>query len=753
MDQGGGQTGQSRQETHELLGYCLPASSAGSLSIEDLESHGMRSSPPPHALFAIVTVLMLAGNGLCQAPFPSALPSEVGVQDEALELLGWHIQSLIADDEAVGGELHVIKQGQTIFHQAFGWADRQEQRRLEKDSIYCVRSMTKPVVGTAVQMLLDAGELSLEQVVAETLSSFARPETKQITVEQLLTHTSGLPFSTIGKPLSAYSSILEVAEEAAQTRLLFEPGTDFQYSDAGSDTLGAVVAVSTGLPPEQFIEQRILQPLAMKNSFTKLPDDALIRERIPSAYSGGTGNWQRHWHRDADPIFPIFLTSQSLYCTTSDYARFLQLWLDAGARDGRQLLTRAAIERGLRPGQRIDDFPVGFSGLQLTYGQQWMVYVDENSQPIVFGHNGSDGTHAWAWPAADLIVLFFTQTRGTRAGIELESTLERLLIQQDVDGYRADALARQQARSEWGRYAGLYWDQDQQTACYAIRLVGSQLILERPGRLRAAVKPQAEAGKFLVGGRLELEFENGDPAPAVRMDSGARSERQVRHQVAANLPSVDELNAKVRAAYGMQHLEENSVIKLSGTIKMGPLGLSSPFEQWFDARNMRSDIKGWTSSTSVIVRGTQVAVSSNGGKSFELQSGVVREQEVLAHPAVHYSDWGGAQTRMEVLKQVEVDGQQLILVRAEVNDLPGWTIFVDADSGHITAEHSLQYLPGAGYIGVETNYSDFREVAGLILPFRTESKFANPLLGRVIIQFDAFEVGLQAGDRFEIPEH
>ena len=233
------------------------------------------------------------------------------MKDEALELLGKHLESLVQNDEIVGGELHVIKEGKTILHQAFGWADRQEQRQLQLNSIYCVRSMTKPLVGTAIQMLIDEGKLSLGQSVAEILPSFDRPETKHITIRHLLGHSSGLPFSTIQRPLREYASINDVASEASQAKLEFEPGTSFQYSDAGSDVLGAVVATITELSPEEFIQQRILTPLVMQDSFTELPSDDLAKSRIPSAYSGGTGDWERHWHRDDEPIFPIFLTRRA----------------------------------------------------------------------------------------------------------------------------------------------------------------------------------------------------------------------------------------------------------------------------------------------------------------------------------------------------------------------------------------------------------------------------------------------------------
>lgn len=675
-------------------------------------------------------------------------PQPGGTQSEALELLRQHMQELVEQREVVGCELHVIQAGETLLHEAFGWADLQEQRPLEVNSIFCVRSMTKPLVGTAIQMLIEDGQLSIEQKVAEILPEFDIPDKRSITVEQLLTHSSGLPFSTIQRPLGEYATIRDVAAEAAKATLVFPPGTGFQYSDAGSDTLGAVVAVVTGESPEVFLERKILEPLQLVDTFTLLGDQESLRMRIPSAYSGGAGNWQRHWHYRDAPIFPLFLTSQSLYSTTTDYARFLQLWMESGSYQGKQLLPPAAVARGTKPGRKIDNYRTGFEGLELNYGQQWMIYSD-GDQPVVFGHNGSDGTHAWSWPDRDLTVLFFTQSRGTTAGIELEAILDRLLIQQDVAGYRADALARRQARASLGRYEGLYWDQDAETAYYLLYLQDEQLVFERPGRIRAVAKPQAEANQFLVAGSVQLAFEEGDPAPAVVITSGKRTERQVRHVNDPTLPPANEIRTQVAEAHGIRKLSEAGIVKLSGTVKMGPLGFTSKIQQWFDSQRLRTEIHGWASSTAIVIRGDQVGVSQNGA-AFELQTGAVRAQEILGHPSIHYGEWSNAFPNVEVLKRYFENQQELLLLRAEPADLPGLSMIVDAESGLIVAEQSLQFVPGAGFIGAETSYADFRDVAGMQLPFRVESKFMNPLIGSVVIQFDEVEVGVEDTSLFEL---
>jgi len=124
-------------------------------------------------------------------PFPPSTAAEVGISGDAIEVLGEHVSKLIEKEAVVGAELHIIKNRRTVFHRAYGWADRDNKRPLKKDAIYCVRSMTKPFVGTAIQMLIDDGKLSLDQRVSEILASrplrlcaFALKQSRQSHVER-----------------------------------------------------------------------------------------------------------------------------------------------------------------------------------------------------------------------------------------------------------------------------------------------------------------------------------------------------------------------------------------------------------------------------------------------------------------------------------------------------------------------------------------------------------------------------------------
>ena len=683
------------------------------------------------------TIAASAAEPSEDAPFAAIDPLRVGLDPAALDQLAGHVQQLVEDDQIVGAELHVIQSRRTVLHRAFGHADRDEERPMTVDSIHCVRSMTKPLAGTAIQMLIDEGRLALDAKISDFVPSFDTPKLRDVTVEILLTHTSGLPFSTIRRPLADYRDLADVAREAAEHGPTFRPGAGFQYSDAGTDTLGAVIEQVTDMTAGEFLRERILTPLGMNDSIVRLDEDDPRATRIPSAYSGGAGQWSRHWHPRRDPpIFPLFLPSQSLYATTTDYARFLALWMDRGEHAGQRLLTEAAVDRAFIPGEWIEEYPVGFPGVELTYGHQWMLYHSESEStlaPIAFGHNGSDGTHAWAWPERDLMVLFFTQSRGTDAGLKLERELHTLLIEQDVAAYVERREAEAAAAEALGLYAGLYWDQDVARAYYVITPSSGQLIVERPGSQRSTVKPSGEPGVF---GSLRFELPDEGPASAVFMSFRGRIERQVRHQPDETLPSADEVEAMVRRAHGMDRIADVGAIlragEITGTTK-GTIELS------FDASRLRATVGGAIKQEQVL-DGDRALTGALGSRPRE-ETGVMREQMLCDHPAVAYGGWSRRYDHIEVLKRIESDGRAALLVRTVPKEGPGSTKIVDEDSGLLLGEDKLEFLPGIGYVGLRSSYEDFRDVGGVRLPFRIVSRYANPMLGAVTIEFERGELG------------
>lgn len=382
--------------------------------------------------------LLLAAQDVGNDPFPRSNAAAEGLSAEALDRLVATIRAWCEEDRVVGAELLVIKNRRTVLHTAQGWRDREAGLAMETQTIFNLRSMTKPLVGAAAQIWIDEGELSLEDRVADFFPEFDHGAAAEITIGQLLTHQSGLPLSVLVTGTRDYPDLRAQVAEVGRRGPEFPPGQKFWYSDAGSDTLAAIVAERSGETVDVFLRDRLLVPLGMLDTYTPTTEDDPRATRIASIYIGGPGSWARYWAPGGEPFYPFAWGSQSLYGTPRDYARFLALWLDAGRSSaGNTILSEEAVRRTLTKAVPMSSLgsdapmPTGFPGMRVYYGQMAVLYVDDQapSAPVrVFGHSGSDGTWAWAWPDEDLMVLYFTQSRGQATGLRVESLVDRWLV-------------------------------------------------------------------------------------------------------------------------------------------------------------------------------------------------------------------------------------------------------------------------------------------------------------------------------------
>jgi CubicO group peptidase (beta-lactamase class C family) len=369
--------------------------------------------------------------------FPVATPESQGVSAAALRQLADEVDGYVKAGTIVGGELLVIKNRKTILNEVFGNRDREDKLPMERGTIFNIRSMTKPLTGVAVQMLVDEGKLRLDDPVSKYLPGFDNDKSRAITLEQVLQHRSGLPLTILIKT-DAYKDLQAQAKAIGEKGPQFKPGEKFWYSDAGSDAAAAVVEHVSGMTIDRFVTERILEPLGMADSFYPSKADDPRKKRLASLYVGTPGKWTRHWKPGDGPMYPFAWGSQTLYSTPADYARFLALWMDGGTVGNKRLLSKEAMARILTPASSMsilgsdEPYPSGFFGLKLYYGQMSMLYGAGESptkaKVMAIGHGGSDGTGAWAFPAENLIVCYFTQSRGQATTIRLETTIQEALL-------------------------------------------------------------------------------------------------------------------------------------------------------------------------------------------------------------------------------------------------------------------------------------------------------------------------------------
>ncbi len=343
------------------------------------------------------------------APFPYVHAEDAGVSADALWMFKERLYSRMVARRVIGAEVLVLVDGQVVLHQAMGWADRDELVPMERNSIFRLASMTKPVVGTTALMLAEEGRISLDEPVATYFEAFRAGASREITVRHLITHRSG--FVQGGEPAGyrEQGSLAEAVALAAEQGPTFEPGTRFIYSNLNSDALGAVVESVTGVPVAEFMRERILQPLGMSDTHTSFSPSVEWASRVPSSYrSWGGTSWERWWNPARPHEAGWFSPAGDLFGSAYDYAHFLQAWLDRGSVAGDQWLEEETVEEALADPVAADSLPAR----SRWYAMHWEIYAAPGSPGGLpaFGHRGATGTLGMAIPARNAIVIYLTNS-------------------------------------------------------------------------------------------------------------------------------------------------------------------------------------------------------------------------------------------------------------------------------------------------------------------------------------------------------
>lgn len=469
---------------------------------------------------AVTLFFILQANSVAQQK--TAAPE---ITRENLEKLDHTVEEFIEKDLAVGAELLVIQDGKTLLHESYGYSDKEDEEKWANDTVCNIRSMTKSITSAAAQILIDQGKLELDVPVAQYLEGFDNPKSKSITVRQVLTHRSGLPLTNLLSPFQ-FESLEEQVAASGENGPIHEPGSKFWYSDAGTDVVGQLVEKVSGEKLDQFVTREILVPLEMTNTFYCFDLEDERWESVASLYLGSPNNWNRFWKPGERLFYPFAWGSQTIYSTASDYARFLAMIMNRGKVGDRQLLSEAAIDRMLEPVSEMKmmgsdaSFPTSFRNMRPYYGQMMVSYRDYRAEdpssvaPLAFGHSGSDGTISWAWPDRNLVVVYFTQSRGGRTPLTIEKSIDQLLV------HGGEPVAVEEAPDEYKPLVGTYvanfanFDNEEFTVEYS----SGKLILDVPSQMRfELLKPDSEGlYPFAVApDRVKLLFERNDDGEVI----------------------------------------------------------------------------------------------------------------------------------------------------------------------------------------------------------------------------------------------
>ncbi|MHC4405338.1 MAG: serine hydrolase domain-containing protein [Planctomycetota bacterium] len=342
----------------------------------------------------------------------------------------------------------VVHDEEVAYFEAFGHSDVEASRRMEKDTIFRIASMTKPITSVAAMMLIEEERLHLSDPIAKYIPAFDRPVVvrgkgnvpvparTEITVQHLLTHTSGLTYGVYGQePLDSLYQEARISIGVVETEgtigdmagrlgvlpLLFSPGDAWQYGTS-TDVLGRVIEVASGMSLDDFFRTRIFDPLGMRDTHFFLPHHKVPRlarlYRSDASLSRLTrvpDGPQRIGKLDYSATYPCegprtyFAGGAGLVSTASDYARFLRMLLDGGEFEGSRLLKRTTVKAMTR--NQIGELkPFGLSSHKFGFGFLLVSEKADNGASVgTYYYSGGFNTYFWVDPTKRIVGVILVQ--------------------------------------------------------------------------------------------------------------------------------------------------------------------------------------------------------------------------------------------------------------------------------------------------------------------------------------------------------
>ena len=409
------------------------------------------------ALVAVAFTWPVAGAGT------AVRPEDVGLSSERLQRVNELVKRHLDAGTFSGAVTLAARYGKVAHLQAHGVMDLESKKPMATDGLFRIMSMTKPVVGVAILMLMEEGKVRLTDPASKFIPElkglkvamaqpaaaaapaggtpdaprfYTVPADHDITIRELLTHTSGLvsgPMSSGANravALTGKESLADYLPRLAKTPLEFQPGTRWAYSaQAGFDVLTRIVEIASGQPADRFLKTRLFDPLGMKDTFfypaegnprmvtlyRRTPEGTLARQATPGFMNG-----------------VYFSGGGGLFSTAEDYFQFAQMLLNGGQLNGKRLLGErtVALMRSVYAPDTLPGRPAGEGyGLSVRVVNSAVrrnTFLSDGS----FGWSGAFGTHFWVDPQEKLVGVVMTQTPNN----EFRSDYENAVMQAIVGG-------------------------------------------------------------------------------------------------------------------------------------------------------------------------------------------------------------------------------------------------------------------------------------------------------------------------------
>jgi CubicO group peptidase (beta-lactamase class C family) len=415
------------------------------------ERNTMRLKRIAALIVAVTTVFpaaLLQAQGL-----PTATPDSVGMSALKLGHISEAFRQHIDKGNLPGVVVMVARKGRLVYSDAVGFQNKETGKPMSKDAIFRIYSMTKPLVSVAVMMLVEDGRMQLNDAVSKFLpavkglqvsvakadAEFAKvsytlaPADREITLQDLLRHTSGLAYANltqntvvkeaytkggIGDDPRGLTPAQEV-ESFSKSPLAHQPGTVWEYS-LSTDMLGRVIEAVSGKRLADFMEERLFRPLGMKDTGFWVPQEKLDRLAAALPIDTSSGNPNKLWDVTAVPNNDS--GGGGGVSTASDYLRFAQMMANGGQFEGKRYLSRTTVDlmtsdhlgtriqaqSPMTPGEILLSTPGYTFGLGFAVRQAAGVAgVSGSSGEFMWG--GYAGTYFWVDPKEQLVGVYMTQ--------------------------------------------------------------------------------------------------------------------------------------------------------------------------------------------------------------------------------------------------------------------------------------------------------------------------------------------------------
>ncbi len=398
-----------------------------------------------------------------------AAPSAADFSDERLQRIDKVILQAVDSGWIAGAVAFIARNGKIVYNKGFGYSDVESKTKMQPDNIFRIASQTKAITSVAAMMLFEEGKFLLDDPISKYIPAFANqrvldkfnetdssyttvPAKREVTIRDLLTHTSGIDYPLIGstqmKAIYAKAQfnpafgndtmkLVNMVNKLGTMPLVHQPGEKWTYG-LNVDVIGRLVEILSGMPLDQFFQQHIFQPLGMNDTYFYLPENKY--NRLVTSYTEDKQHQRVTWESQKGSIgssnYPkiqgtYFAGGAGLSSTVKDYATFLQMLLNGGVYNGHRLLAPRTIE--MMTTNQIGDLNIGKDKFGLGFevvtaaGQAQSAWSEGS-----FAWGGFFSTTYWADPKKHLIgEIYLQQTPLTHW--EVNTKFKQLVYQALMD--------------------------------------------------------------------------------------------------------------------------------------------------------------------------------------------------------------------------------------------------------------------------------------------------------------------------------